>query len=135
MQCGNKSHLSEVKAWASARKFRRRGEAVHAYHCSKCGYWHIGKDRRGIDGYRAGKEEERMGAYLDGIDRRSRSHQKNPEAPDTAKCRRCGGMSLAENVDDCLGCSSVDLCPDCMTAHNCATRALQLDGIKRRDAR
>lgn len=44
--CGNKARLSERDAWARAKRLRKFGEAVHAYHCPNCGDWHIGKDNR-----------------------------------------------------------------------------------------
>lgn len=71
-----------------------------------------------------------MGAYLDAINRRGQSRKQHLNLPDTVICRRCGGMSLAVNVDDCLGCSSVELCPECMLAHDCAFRALLAEGLR-----
>jgi hypothetical protein len=41
-----KARLSEVRAWSVAKRFRKGGDDVHAYHCTDCGGWHVGFHRQ-----------------------------------------------------------------------------------------
>ena len=51
--------------------------------------------------------------------------------PGESRCARCNTSCEPEDLDECLGCKSPDLCPACMTGptkHDCTTRAFQRGG-------
>jgi len=57
MNCEGKVRYSEAEAWRHAKKFRKTGDPCHAYHCRRCGAWHIGRDRKMTREYAGGMEE------------------------------------------------------------------------------